>query len=206
MQCTTAFLTNMDQPLGFAVGNALEVKEAIETLQGKGPEDFTKLCMTLGAQMVVFAGLADSETEAMQMLKNAVSSGAALNKLAEFVKAQGGDESCVYHPECLPSSRYQTDLLSLKEGYIGHIACDEIGICSLLLGGGRETKESDIDLSVGIVLRKKMGDHVTAGESLATIYYNDEEKCKQAGERLLKAYTIQENKPEISEIILDKVM
>ena len=203
---TTAFLTNMDQPLGFAVGNALEVKEAIETLQGKGPEDFTKLCMTLGAQMVVFAGLADSETEAMQMLKNAVSSGAALNKLAEFVKAQGGDESCVYHPECLPSSRYQTDLLSLKEGYIGHIACDEIGICSLLLGGGRETKESDIDLSVGIVLRKKMGDHVTAGESLATIYYNDEEKCKQAGERLLKAYTIQENKPEISEIILDKVM
>ena len=203
---TTAFLTNMDQPLGYAVGNALEVKEAIETLQGKGPEDFRKLCMTLGAQMVVFAGLADSETEAMQMLKNAVSSGAALNKLAEFVKAQGGDESCVYHPERLPSSRYQTDLLSLKEGYIGHIACDEIGICSLLLGGGRETKESDIDLSVGIVLRKKMGDHVTAGESLATIYYNDEEKCKQAGERLLKAYTIQENKPEISEIILDKVM
>lgn len=203
---TTAFLTNMDQPLGFAVGNALEVKEAIETLKGKGPEDFTKLCMTLGTQMVLSAGIAKEEKEAEEMLQKSIDSGAALDKLAEWVKAQGGKKEAVYQPELLPCSRYQAVLTSPKSGYIGHITCDEVGVCSLLLGGGRETKESEIDLSVGIVLKKKTGDQVKENDVLAELHYNDEQKCLQAKERLLNAYTIQEKQPGHTEIILDKVM
>ncbi len=203
---TTAFLTNMDQPLGFAVGNALEVKEAIDTLKGKGPEDFTKLCMTLGTQMVLSAGIAKEEEEAEEMLQKSIDSGAALDKLAEWVEAQGGKKEAVYQTERLPQSRYTTVLTSPKDGYIGHITCDEVGVCSLILGGGRETKESEIDLSVGIVLKKKAGDLVKENEVLAELHYNDEQKCLQAKERLLNAYTIQEKQPEYTEIILDKVM
>lgn len=203
---TTAFLTNMDQPLGFAVGNALEVKEAIDTLKGKGPEDFTKLCMTLGTQMVLSAGIAKEEKEAEEMLQKSIDSGAALDKLAEWVEAQGGEKEAVYQPERLPRSRYTTVLTSPKDGYIGHITCDEVGVCSLILGGGRETKESEIDLSVGIVLKKKTGDPVKENDVLAEIHYNDEQKCIQAKERLLKAYSIQEKQPGHTEIILDKVM
>lgn len=203
---TTAFLTNMDQPLGFAVGNALEVKEAIDTLKGKGPEDFTKLCMTLGTQMVLSAGIAREEKEAEEMLQASIDSGAALDKLAEWVEAQGGDKSAVYQPELLPCSQYQAVLTSPKSGYVGHITCDEVGVCSLILGGGRETKESEIDLSVGIELKKKVGDPVEENEALAELHYNDEQKYLQAKERLLNAYTIQEKQPGHTEIILDKVM
>lgn len=203
---TTAYLTNMDQPLGYAVGNALEVKEAIDTLNGKGPEDFTRLCLTLGTQMVLDAGLAKNEEEAGKLLKDAIDSGAALRKLAEFVEAQGGNPEAVYHTELLPASRYQKELLSPSDGYVHHIICDEVGVSSLILGGGRETKESVIDLSVGIVLTKKTGDYVKKGDPLAVIHYNDENKCNQAMERLLHAYFIQEEKPDVTEIILDKVM
>lgn len=203
---TTAFLTNMDQPLGFAVGNALEVKEAIETLKGKGPEDFTRLCLTLGTQMVLAAGIAREEKEAEELLQKSISSGAALDKLAEWVEAQGGAKEAVYQTDRLPCSRYRTVLTSPKNGYVGHIACDEVGVCSLILGGGRETKESEIDLSVGIVLKKKTGDPVRENEVLAEIHYNDEQKCIQAKERLLKAYSIHEKQPVPTEIILDKVM
>lgn len=203
---TTAFLTNMDQPLGFAAGNALEVKEAIDTLKGKGPEDFTKLCMTLGTQMVLSAGIAREEKEAEEMLQASIDSGAALDKLAEWVEAQGGDKSAVYQPELLPRSQYQAVLTSPKSGYVGHITCDEVGVCSLILGGGRETKESEIDLSVGIELKKKVGDPVEENEALAELHYNDEQKYLQAKERLLNAYTIQEKQPGHTEIILDKVM
>lgn len=203
---TTAFLTNMDQPLGFAVGNALEVKEAIETLKGKGPEDFTRLCMTLGTQMVLAAGIASEEKEAEELLQKSISSGAALDKLAEWVEAQGGTKEAVYQTDLLPCSRYRTVLTSPKDGYVGHIACDEVGVCSLILGGGRETKDSEIDLAVGIVLNKKIGDPVRKNDVLAEIHYNDEQKCIQAKERLLKAYSIQEKQPVPTEIILDKVM
>lgn len=203
---TTAFLTNMDQPLGFAVGNALEVKEAIETLRGKGPEDFTRLCMTLGAQMVLSADIAREEKEAEEMLQKSIETGAALDQLAEWVEAQGGAKEAVYQTNLLPDSKYRTTLASPRNGYVGAITCDEVGVCSLILGGGRETKESGVDLSVGIVLKKKIGDSVKENDVLAEIYYNDEEKCIQAKERLLKAYMIQEKQPGHTEIILDKVM
>ena len=193
---TIAVISDMDQPLGYAVGNALEVKEAIETLNGKGPEDFVELCLTLGSRMLLAGGKTDSAEEAVEMLKCVIEDGSALQKLAEFVKAQGGDETLVYHPELLQKASVQKEVLSPREGYISRIVCDEVGICSLILGGGRETKESKIDLSVGIVLKKKVGESVKAGEALAIIHANDEDKAKEAERRLLEAYTITSEKPE----------
>lgn len=185
-----AVISDMDQPLGNAVGNALEVKEAIETLKGHGPADFTELCMTLGSCMLMVAEIAENERQAREMLKEAVDSGKALDKLAELVEAQGGDKRMVYETDLLPKASSITPLLSEKDGYVEKIQCDEVGICSLILGGGRETKESAIDLSVGIVLTKKVGSHVKAGEPLAYIHSNEEAKRLACEERLRKAFHI----------------
>ncbi len=185
-----AVISDMDQPLGNAVGNALEVKEAIETLKGHGPADFTELCMTLGSCMLMVAEIAENEQQAREMLKEAVDSGKALDKLAELVEAQGGDKRMVYETDLLPKASNITPLLSEKDGYVEKIQCDEVGICSLILGGGRETKESAIDLSVGIVLTKKVGSHVKAGEPLAYIHSNEEAKRLACEERLRKAFHI----------------
>lgn len=185
-----AVISDMDQPLGNAVGNALEVKEAIETLKGHGPADFTELCMTLGSCMLMVAEIAENEQQAREMLKEAVDSGKALDKLAKLVEAQGGDKRMVYETDLLPKASSITPLLSEKDGYVEKIQCDEVGICSLILGGGRETKESAIDLSVGIVLTKKVGSHVKAGEPLAYIHSNEEAKRLACEERLRKAFHI----------------
>lgn len=203
---TIAVISDMDQPLGFAVGNILEVQEAIATLRGEGPQDFMQLCLCLGSYMLVAAGKAEDEKQAEKMLKEVIENGKALEKLAEFVKAQGGDPSYVYQPQKFETARVQREIPAPQAGYIQKIVCDEIGICSLILGGGRETKESTIDLSVGLILHKKVGDKVEKGESLATIYANDEGKCEQATERFLAAYTItnvkKETEPLIKKVIL----
>lgn len=191
-----AVISDMDEPLGFAVGNALEVKEAIETLKGNGPEDFTELCLTLGSWMLMAGKRADSEEEARQMLKEVIANGKALEKLARFVEAQGGNKEAVYHPELLPKAKNITPLLAEVEGYISQIVCDEVGICSLLLGGGRETKESVIDLSVGIVLQKKVGDYVKKGDVLAYLHSNDDKKEEQARTRLKRAYSFSKDPVE----------
>ncbi len=191
-----AVISDMDEPLGFAVGNALEVKEAIETLKGNGPEDFTELCLTLGSWMLMAGKRADSEEEARQMLKEVIANGKALEKLARFVEAQGGNKEAVYHPELLPKAKNITPLLAEEEGYISQIVCDEVGICSLLLGGGRETKESVIDLSVGIVLQKKVGDYVKKGDVLAYLHSNDDKKEEQARTRLKRAYSFSKDPVE----------
>lgn len=188
---TIAVISDMDQPLGFAVGNALEVKEAIDTLKGNGPADFTELCLTLGSYMVIAAGQASNQEEARQKLEEVIKNGQALEKLAEFIEAQGGTKEEVYHPKLLPTANYVQEIVSGEEGYISSIVCDEIGICSLILGGGRETKESKIDLSVGLVLHKKKGDYVKQGESLATIHANDLERLEVAKKRFLSAYSFQ---------------
>lgn len=207
---TYAVISDMDQPLGRAVGNALEVKEAIETLKGNGPEDFLELCLQLGSRMLI-AGGAVTETEengkegtsdssleekARDMLLQAIADGSALRKLAEFVEAQGGKGEAVYDTSLLPAAPLQLEILSPREGYVSHIACDEIGVCSLLLGGGRETKDSVIDLSVGILLEKKVGDYVKKGETLAVLHASDEERAARAKERFLKAYTISDERPQ----------
>jgi len=193
---TVAVVSDMDQPLGQAVGNALEVKEAIATLMGEGPADFVELCLTLGAQMLIVGGKAKEENEARKMLETVIGDGSALRKLAQFVEAQGGNPAAVYEPELLPKAQIIKEILSPVTGYVGHIACDEIGICSLILGGGRETKDSEIDLSVGLILCKKVGDYVQAGEPLAVIHANDEEKCRAAEERFIGAYTFVKDKPK----------
>ncbi len=146
--------------------------------------------------MLVLGGIAETKEDARERLLTVIQDGSALNKLAEFVEAQGGDKEQVYHPELLSLAPIQMEIFSPQSGYISHIACDEVGICSLILGGGRETKESEIDLSVGLYLRKKVGDYVEAGESLATIYASDAEKGKLAMERYLAAVTMAKDKPE----------
>ncbi len=198
---TIAVISDMDQPLGLAVGNALEVKEAIDTLNGHGPEDFRELCLTLGSYMVVAAGKANTKEEAREMLITVIENGQALDKLADFVEAQGGNREDVYNPERLPKAQYVQEILSEEEGYISGIVCDEIGICSLILGGGRETKESVIDLSVGLVLHKKKGDYVKRGESLATIHANDLAKLENAKKRFLAAYSFVGSEPEKQSLI-----
>lgn len=202
---TIAVVSNMDQPLGNTVGNALEVREAIDTLNGNGPRDFTELVMTLGRYMLLAGGKADKEETARRMLRQVVEDGSALRKLAEFVKAQGGDESYVYEPEKLPCAKIRKELLAPVEGYIQKIVCDEVGICSLILGGGRETKESQIDLSVGIRLIQKVGKYVHKGDVLAEVFANDCQKLEEAMTRLQQAYHIGPDEAKEQNVILDVV-
>ena len=197
----SAVISDMDQPLGRAVGNALEVREAIETLQGGGPEDFRELCLVLGSQMLMAGEKARSREEAEKMLKGVIQDGSALEKLAQFVEAQGGKPQAVYRPELLPRADIVKTVPAPVSGYVSHIACDEVGICSLILGGGRETKESRVDLSVGLVLNKKVGDYVEAGEPLALIHANREERAAEAERRFLAAVAIGGTAPEKRSLI-----
>lgn len=171
---TIAIISDMSQPLGFAIGNALEVKEAIETLQGKGPKDLTELVLTLGSQMVILAGKAKTSEEAKEMLLDAIHSGKALAKFKEFLANQGGDASIVDDLTKLPQAKYKIELPAKQSGYISRMVADEIGVASMILGAGRATKEDVIDLAVGLVLHKKVGDKVEEGESILTIYSNHE--------------------------------
>ena len=172
---TMAIISDMSQPLGNAVGNALELKEAIATLKGNGPKDLTELVLTLGSQMVVLAEQAESLDEARQMLVDAIKTGKALNKFKTFLSNQGGDDSIVHSPEKLPSAKYQVEFKAKKDGYITEIIANEIGVASMMLGAGRQTKEDVIDLGVGIVLNKKVGEHVEKGENILTIHTNTKE-------------------------------
>ena len=172
---TMAIISDMSQPLGNAIGNALELKEAIATLKGNGPKDLTELVLTLGSQMVVLAEQAESLDEARQMLIDAIKTGKALNKFKTFLSNQGGDDSIVDSPEKLPSAKYQVEFKAKKDGYITEIIANEIGVASMMLGAGRQTKEDVIDLGVGIVLNKKVGEHVEKGENILTIHTNTKE-------------------------------
>ena len=200
-----ALITDMDEPLGFAVGNILEVKEAIDTLKGNGPEDFTDLCLLLGSRMVLLSGLASDEKEAEDMLKASIADGRALDQLARFVKAQGGDDSYVYDPSKYENAAFTKVLTADKDGFVESIICDEAGLASMMLGGGREKKDDIIDLSVGIVFEKKKGDAVKKGDSIAVMHYNDETKIDAAFERLSNAVTIGEKDPGRKKILLDEI-
>jgi pyrimidine-nucleoside phosphorylase len=178
---TMAVISDMSQPLGFAIGNALEVKEAIDTLKGEGPEDLTELCLALGSHMVFLAKRANSLEESRQLLTNAIKDGSALETLKLFLSSQGGDASVVDQPEKLPQAKYIYELEAKEDGYVKDMVADEIGTAAMILGAGRATKESTIDLAVGLMLRKKIGDKVQKGDSLVTIYSNfeDVEAVKQ---------------------------
>ncbi|KIO57373.1 Pyrimidine-nucleoside phosphorylase [Bacillus subtilis] len=171
---TMAVISDMSQPLGFAIGNALEVKEAIDTLKGEGLEDLHELVLTLGSQMVVLAKKADTLDEARAKLEEVMKNGKALEKFKDFLKNQGGDSSIVDDPSKLPQAAYQIDVPAKEAGVVSEIVADEIGVAAMLLGAGRATKEDEIDLAVGIMLRKKVGDKVEKGEPLVTLYANRE--------------------------------
>ncbi len=189
---TYGVISDMNQPLGRAVGNSLEVIEAIDTLKGKGPADLLEVALTLGIYMVLGAGKASTVEEARAKLMATIEDGSALNKLAEFIRAQGGDDSYIYNTDLFEKASIISDVCAENSGYVTSIHTDEIGMVSLTLGGGRETKESVIDLTVGMIIHKKLGDYVEAGTPLATLYANDNEKLKLAKERFLNAYTIED--------------
>ncbi|MCM3566723.1 pyrimidine-nucleoside phosphorylase [Neobacillus mesonae] len=202
---TMAVISDMNQPLGFAIGNALEVKEAIDTLKGRGPQDLTELCLTLGSHMVYLAEKADSLDEARTMLENAIKNGTALEKFKEFLSSQGGDASIVDHPEKLPQANYIFELEAKEDGYIAEITADEVGTAAMLLGAGRATKESVIDLAVGLILRKKIGDKVKKGEPLVTIYSNFE-NINEVKQMLYENIKITSEKVTAPTLIYEEIM
>ena len=182
----------MDQPLGYAVGNALEVREAIAVLRGEQQGDLLELCLELGGCMLTEADLAGSPESARDQLLKTIGDGSALKKLAAMVRAQGGDPAAVYEPSLLPAAPVRMEVSSPAAGYVSRIHAEQVGLVSMHLGGGRATKEDSIDLSVGVVLRKKLGDRVEAGESLGTIHASDREKAEQAAALLRSCYELQE--------------
>ena len=172
---TMAVISDMSQPLGAAIGNALEVQEAIDTLKGQGPKDLEDLCLALGSQMVFLAGKASSLEDAEAKLREVIANGKALDKFRDFLANQGGDASVVDHPERLPQAAYKIEVPAPRGGVVSEIIADEIGVAAMWLGAGRATKESEIDLAVGLMLNKKVGEAVEAGESLVTIHANSED-------------------------------
>ncbi len=187
---TFAVITDMNEPLGNAVGNSIEVKEAIDTLNGKGPKDLLEVSLTLGSYMVYGAGKAATVEEARKALEATITDRTALDKFAEFVRAQGGDDSSVYNTDKFPKASIIEEVKAPSDGYVASIITDEIGMTSLVLGGGRETKDSEIDLAVGIEIVKKIGDKINKGDTLAVLYGNIPEKVQAARQRLLGAYVI----------------
>lgn len=202
---TVAIVSDMNQPLGYAVGNTLEVIEAIETLKGNGPEDLMELCLQLGTQMVLLSRLTENEDEARSMLKETIVSGLALAKFKEFVKAQGGDTVYIDQPDLFEKATLIRKVKARATGYIAHIETEEIGYATMMLGGGRETKDSPIDLTVGFVFKKKLGGFVEKGDTIALIYANNEEKLVASEARFLDAITLQKDvyeKPDLIKCLL----
>lgn len=202
---TMAIISDMSQPLGYAIGNALEVKEAIETLKGQGPEDLTELCLTLGSQMVVAGGRADNLEEARNMLKEAIANGEALKTFKSLIAAQGGNPAVADDTGLLPQATHVIEFQSDLDGYVESLEADEIGTAAMLLGAGRATKDSEIDLSVGIVLKKKIGDSVAKGETLAEIHANRED-VNEVIERLRKYIKISAQHVEAPPLIGELIM
>ncbi|MHC0036049.1 pyrimidine-nucleoside phosphorylase [Pseudoneobacillus sp. C159] len=201
---TMAIISDMSQPLGYAIGNALEVKEAIDTLKGEGPEDLTELCLTLGSHMVYLAKKANSLQEARELLEKAIKDGSALNTFKLFLASQGGDASVVDHPENLPQAKYIFELEAQADGYVKEMVADEIGTAAMLLGAGRATKESAIDLAVGLMLRKKIGDQVKKGESIVTIYSNFE-KIEEVKQKLYENIIISSEPTQAPTLIYEEI-
>jgi pyrimidine-nucleoside phosphorylase len=186
---TKAIISDMSQPLGFAVGNALEVKEAIDTLNGQGPEDLQELCLTLGSHMVVLAEKATNFDQAREMLEESIRNGHALQAFKTFLAAQGGDASVVDDPSKLPAASYMIEVPAKTSGFVAEITAETIGVAAMMLGAGRVTKESTIDLAVGVILHKKVGDFVQAGDSLVTIHSN-QENVQEVIEKIYSAYKL----------------
>lgn len=190
---TIGVISDMDQPLGYAIGNSLEVIEAIELLKGNGPKDLLELTLTIGSNMLLCAKMAESEEEARKMLMENIENGKGLEKLKDFVKAQGGDISPIDDYSKFPQAKYVEKVTSPVDGYIAKIHAEAFGLIAMELGAGRATKESEIDLAVGIVLNKKRGEKVNKGDVLAYIHSNNEEKIEKARKSILENIVIEDS-------------
>ena len=199
-----AILTDMDRPLGHAMGNALEIREVIDTLKGHGPEDLTHECIIMAAHMLVLSHMCDYET-ALNRVQQALDSGAALERLRLMIEAQGGDSRVIDDDRVLTIGKFTYDVTSPQDGYITHMNTEQCGIASVMLGAGRTIKDGPIDYSAGIVMHKKTGDSVTVGESIATLYASDESLFTNAAQTYLEAITIGNTAPKVVDTILDIV-
>ena len=201
---TRALITDMDRPLGRAIGNSLEVIEAIETLCGEGPEDLCELCVALATHMLVISDRGD-EVTCEASVRRVMTDGTALGTLAAMVQAQGGDPDWIYHPEKFPRAPFSREVKAPRSGYITHVDCEGYGVSALLLGAGRNTKADTIDPTAGILLAAKTGDHVTEGQTLATLYASKEALLDAAEARLLAATEIGDEEPAARPLIVSVV-
>ena len=196
-----AIISDMSQPLGRAVGNALEVREAIDTLRGAGPADFTELCLTVASHMLILGGKATDEAAARALLGDALRSGRALAKLRELIESQGGRGDVVDHPDIMPQAQFVETVGSTRSGYVSAINAAEVGLAAVDLGGGRAKKGDSVDHAVGVILHAKVGEQVRRGQPLFTIHANDERKLADARQRVLPAYTWSEKRVAMPRLI-----
>jgi len=201
-----ALITDMDQPLGNVIGNALEVVEVIDILRGKGPEDLRQLCVELAAWMLYLGGAAKNVSAGKTLSEKLIDSGQALERFQQMVELQGGDPRAIDDPKKLPQSQHTATITSKKSGYIASLQCEQIGTACVILGGGREKKEDSVDPSVGIVLHKKVGDAVSAGEPFATIHYNSQSRAENAGQWLEQSYQIADSAPREKRPLIHRVI
>ena len=201
---TLAVISDMSQPLGYAVGNALEVAEAIDTLKGKGPKDLTELCLVLGSQMLIAANKVDTLEEGKQLLQEKIDNGKALETLRQFIQNQGGKAEVVDHPELLPQAQYQIAIEADRDGYLSSWVAHEVGIACSMLGAGREKYTDDIDPAVGVVLKAKVGDAVKKGDPVVIVHSSKEDNVEVV-EKLRKAFTISDH-AETPQLIVDTIL
>ena len=199
-----AVLTDMDRPLGHAIGNALEIREVIDTLKGHGPEDLTHECLIMAAHMLVLSQICDYET-ALSRVQEALNSGVALERLRMMIDAQDGDSRVLDDESLLAIGKFTYDIMAPQDGYITHMNTEQCGIASVMLGAGRTVKDGPIDYSAGIVMHKKTGDVVRAGESIATLYASRESLLVNAAKTYLEAITFGKTAPVVVDTILDMV-
>ncbi|KKM08868.1 thymidine phosphorylase [Clostridiales bacterium PH28_bin88] len=192
---TVAVVTQMDQPLGYAVGNALEVREAIDTLKGEGPADLHELCLLLGAHMLQLAGVVADVQSGTERLQQVIAEGLAVAKFKEMIVSQSGDPAVVDRPELLPRASFTREVKAEQDGFVRSIDAQEVGLAAMMLGAGRETKEDHIDMSAGVVVGKKVGDRVQPGETLVTLHANRQEKLAEAEQRIRSAYRVGAERP-----------
>jgi len=201
-----ALITDMDQPLGNMIGNALEVVEVVEVLRGGGPEDLRDLCMELAGWMLHLGGASKTVAEGKAQSSRLISSGKALEKFRQMVELQGGDSRVIDDAKRLPQAQHTMPVTSAKAGYVGFIQCEQVGTACVILGGGRERKEDAVDPAVGIVLHKKVGDRVAAGEPVATIYYNAEARATRASHLIEASYVVTDAAPSTKRPLIHRII
>jgi pyrimidine-nucleoside phosphorylase/thymidine phosphorylase len=199
-------ITDMDQPLGNMIGNALEVVEVVEVLRGQGPEDLRQLCLELAGWMLYLGGVSKTVAEGKRQGAELISSGHALERFRKMVEMQGGDARVIDDPKGFPQAQHKTQVVSKRAGYLASMQCEQIGTACVILGGGRERKEDTVDPAVGIVLHKKVGDQVNAGEPLATIYYNADPRAERVRQLIAESCEIADVPPATKRPLLHRVI